>query len=398
MAIVADLDALVAEGVLTEAQATILRERSGAAMLALVVRTLLGGGVLAAAAGFVLVLADALAVAIAGGLFLAGGILVLARADALWRMFGQAAALIGVGMLLGGGVLWALDTLGRELASLTFVICGAALAAGSWLAFAGAGPSLRFVTGFLMLAGVGLHLGGDYGVAASTGLTGSGMVLMHLYAAVLIAASGWITDVRLVTALAIVPFAQMLDTSTYYFHAAYVFYSPEPTLSVIQMGLLIAACVWLVRHRPDRDGRHAGILTIMAFVVANLCLLVASLWGDTVGDSFVRARLEAGGDSWDIVQQRFDAWEATALHIPEGVFSVLWAVALAACAVWAARSHRRGLFNASLTFGAIHAYTQVFESFGDNPLVWVIGGLGAIPLAWGIWRLNQRLVPAGPTG
>lgn len=390
MAVVADLDALVADGVLTAAQAGILRERSRAAMLALVVRTLLGGGVLAAAAGFVLVLADPLPVALAGALFLAAGIAVLSRADALWRMFGQAAALIGAGMLLGGGVLRALDRLGQDGAGLAFLLAGAGLAAAAGLAFRTAGPALRFVTGFLMLACAGLHLAGAYMLAATVTLDGLPVALLHLYAAALIAGAGWLTDVRLITALAIAPFAQMLDTSTFYFHAAYVFYSPEPTLSVIQLGVLIAACLWVVRHRPDRDGRHAGMLAILAFVVANLCLLVASLWGDTVGDTFVRARLEAAGDSWEIVQQRFDAWAATALHIPAGVFAVLWAAGLAGCAVWAARSQRRGLFNAAMTFGAIHAYTQMFESFGDEPLAWMLGGLAAIPLAWGLWRLNQR--------
>ena len=44
-----------------------------------------------------------------------------------------------------------------------------------------------------------------------------------------------------------------------------------------------------------------------------------------------------------------------------------------------------------MTFGGIHAYTQMFESFGDEPLAWALGGLAAIPLAWGLWRLNQHL-------
>ena len=389
--VVANLDTLVADGVLTPDQARALQDRSRAAMLGLVVHVLLAGGVLAAAGGFVLVLADALAVALAGGLFLAAGIAVLFRADAVWRMFGQSAALIGAGMLIGGGVLRALDVLGERGAGLAFLLAGAALAAGAGGAFRRAGPGLRFVSGFLMLAGIGLHIAGAYMLAAFANLDGLPVALLHLYTAALIAAAGWLTDVRLVTALAIVPFAQMLDTSTFYFHAAYVFYSPEPTLSVIQMGLLIAACLWVIRHRPDRDARHAGILAILAFVVANLCLLVASLWGDTVGDTFARRLFEADGVDWDIVQQRFDAWQASALHIPAGVFSILWAAALAACAVWAGRTHRRGLFNASLTFGAIHAYTQMFESFGDGPLAWLVGGMAAIPLAWGIWRLNRRL-------
>ena len=389
--VVADLTALVAEGVLTPEQAAVLRSRSRAAMLAAVVHVLLAGGVLAAAGGFVLVLADALAVALAGALFLAGGIAVLLRAGALWRMFGQSAALIGAGMLLGGGVLWALDMLSERAASQVFVFAGAGLFSACGLAFRRVGPALRFIAGFLMLAGALLHLVGAYALADALALRGLPVVLLHLYATALVLLSGWLTDVRLVTALAIASFAQMLDTSTAYFHAAYVFYSPEPTLSVVQMALAIGLCLWLVRHRPERDARHAGIFAILAFVVANLCLLVASLWGDTVGDTFARARLEAAGGSWEVVQQRFEQWEAGALRIPAGVFAVLWAAGLGACAWWAARTHRRGLFNASLTFGAIHADTQVFESLGDNPLVWVLGGLSAIPLAWVVWRLNQRL-------
>ncbi|MFT7059052.1 MAG: hypothetical protein ACJASV_001559, partial [Pseudorhodobacter sp.] len=35
-------------------------------------------------------------------------------------------------------------------------------------------------------------------------------------------------------------------------------------------------------------------------------------------------------------------------------------------------------------------YTQAFEIFGDDPLAYVIGGLVAVPLAWGLWRLNAR--------
>jgi len=42
-----------------------------------------------------------------------------------------------------------------------------------------------------------------------------------------------------------------------------------------------------------------------------------------------------------------------------------------------------------MTFAGIHAYTQVFESFYDEPLAYVVGGLAAIPLAFGLWRLNN---------
>ena len=49
------------------------------------------------------------------------------------------------------------------------------------------------------------------------------------------------------------------------------------------------------------------------------------------------------------------------------------------------------MFNTALTFAGIHAYTQLFETFGDEPLAYVIGGLAAIPLAWGLWRLDGWL-------
>jgi hypothetical protein len=123
-----------------------------------------------------------------------------------------------------------------------------------------------------------------------------------------------------------------------------------------------------MRRVSGRIARHAGILAIMGFVVGNLSFLVASLWGDAIGDTS----------------------SVSSARISADVYSVIWAVVLAAGAAWAARRGQRGLFNASLVFAAIHAYTQGFSRFSDEPLIFVLGGLAAIPLAWGLWRLNQR--------
>ncbi|MBT8411759.1 MAG: hypothetical protein KJP02_08180, partial [Octadecabacter sp.] len=91
-------------------------------------------------------------------------------------------------------------------------------------------------------------------------------------------------------------------------------------------------------------------------------------------------------------------FEASAITISANVYSIVWALLLALAAAWSAHTNRRGVFNAAMTFGAIHAYTQAFESFYDEPLAYVIGGLAAIPLAWGLWRLNDlfeaRATPA----
>lgn len=391
MAVVADLEALVREGVLSPGQAAVLRARSRGAMVSLAINSLLTSGVLAAAAGLVVLLADTLLVAGAGLAFLAFGVAVLLSTGATWRIFGHAAALIGAGMLIGGMVVEGLARLDLPGAGLLFLIAGLGLALVAGAGVLRGPRSLGFITGFLAVAGVGLHLAGLYALGHAHELHGLAVMVLNLYATVLLVALGWLLDVRFLTALAIVPFAQALDTGTFYFHAAYVFYSPEATLSILQMAAAIALCLWIIAHRPDRDDRHAGIFAIMAFIVANLCFLVGSLWGDTVGETFLRTSLRAQypGD-WDAVWAGLRAFEDRALTIPADVFAAVWAVLLVACAIWAAHSLRRGLFNAAITFGGIHAYTQAFESFGDQPLAWVIGGLAAIPLAWVVWRLNQQ--------
>ena len=68
---------------------------------------------------------------------------------------------------------------------------------------------------------------------------------------------------------------------------------------------------------------------------------------------------------------------------------MVWAALLAGMVLWAAIGNRRGLFNAAMTFAGIHAYTQMFETFHNEPLAYVVGGLAAIPLAFGLWRLNN---------
>ena len=253
---------------------------------------------------------------------------------------------------------------------------------------------LGFAAGAILLMGVALHLSG-VGLAFET-VTGWVKASVFGYSALLIAAAGLVVNVRAVTAFAIVPFAQMLDTGTAYFHAAYVFYSPEATLTILQMAALIGVCVLVAMRYGDRIGRHAGILAIMAAIVGNLAFLVGSLWGDFVGMSFFQGPVFDYSEQWteerqEAFQAEREAFEAQFFHISEHVFTAVWAVILGLGAYWAAQTNRRGLFNAAMTFAGIHAYTQMFESFGDEPLAWALGGLAAIPLAWGLWRLNQRL-------
>ena len=348
--------------------------------------------------GVIVWLQSPLGTAVVGTLALAVGALILTRGGALYHMFGNAAALIGAGMMIGGAVIKLIvDNPG--IAGNTMVASGAVIALIAGLAMKRLGAVSGFVSGSILLMGVAVHLGGLAFIFLQNGTAGMTLSLLWLYAAVLIAAAGWFTDVRLVTALAIVPFAQVLDTSSEYSHAAYVFYSPEPTLSILQMSLLIAACLWLARRVVERSARHAMVLAVLAFIVANLCALVGSLWGDVVGNTLWGPSVGADSD-YDAYQKALDAFRQSTLVISPNLYAVLWAIALAAMILGAAVRNQRGLFNAALTFAAIHAYTQFFESFWDQPLAYVIGGLTAIPLAWGMWRLNHWLVartkPATP--
>ena len=387
----ADTRKLVSDGVITESQARVIETRAREILVALSINTLLCAGIIAATFGTIFWLADATSVAIFGTLLLGAGLLILARAGAVVRMFGNASALIGAGMLIGGAAI-ELGNKYPDQAGWIMTVGGLIIAAIAARAMVWGGLTTRFVQGAILLMGLALHLGGVGVLAEDWAISGALRSVIYLYAALVIAGAGWLIDIRFVTALAIIPFAQMLETSTGYFHAAYVFYSPEPTLTILQMGTLVAGMLWLAARLPQRQARHAGTLAIMGFVVANLSALVGSLFGDVVGQSL----WGPGHGYWNGAENDYDAWQAadeafrqTALIISENVYSVLWAVALAGIGVWAAHSGRRVLFNAALTFGGIHAYTQLFESFADEPLAYVIGGFAMIPLAWGVWRLNQ---------
>ena len=385
---VVDTDRMLSEGHLSEAQVDLIKSRSRELMVSLGINTLLTAGIIAATLGFIAWLGTPLSVAITGIPLLIAGILVLIRGGELYRMFGHAATLIGGGMLLGGAMVELLDKL-PDHGPIYVLVLGGLVALGCGLLWSRRAEALGFTIGAGVAAGTAVHLIGVYAWAEDAELSRAIVPLIHFYAALVTAFVGWRLDVRLITALAVVPFAQMLDTGTTYWGAAYVFYSPESTLTILQMGLLIGVCVWAARHLADREARHAMILAILAAVVANLSFLVGSLWGDMPG-AHVFGPLRSDFESWDRFRAAQEAFDARLIEIHEHVYSIVWAIILIAAAAWAAHTARRGLFNTAMTFGAIHAYTQAFETFSDEPLAYVIGGLAAVPLAWGLWRLNQR--------
>ena len=387
---VAETGKLVADGVINPAQAAEIKHRARGAMIALCVNTLLIAGILAATLGLVFYLASALSVALCGGLFLGVGLLILRFGTPVYRMFGNASALIGAGMLISGSGIELMDKHPDVAGAVMFAMGGIIAGLCAWR-FTVALAHLRFSYGAVLLMGAAMHLCGAYVFADDYSPTYAHWVapVVNFYAFAIVAACGMLLDVRLVTALAIAPFAQMLDAGTGYFHAAYVFYSPESALTILQMSVLIGVSLWAANRWTGRIARNFGILAVMAFIVASLAFLVGSLWGDVVGETLWGPGRYVYNDDYDKWQRAHEAFVANAFVISEHVFSIVWAVILIGLIVWAAMTNRRGLFNAGMTFAGIHAYTQMFESFYDQPLAYVIAGLAAIPLAFGLWRLNH---------
>jgi hypothetical protein len=395
---IADTERLVADGVIDAAQAREIEVRAREAMVTLGINSILCFGIVASTAGLIFWLADAVLVAGFGALAMLGGFAILARGTETYRMFGNAAALIGAGMLIGGGIAELLDKY-DDIAHMVLTCIGAIIAGVAGTALQRDAITTRFVTGAIFLMGLVTHLVGVALFLITNETSGIFVSFSYLYAAALLVGAGWLTDVRLITVAAILPFAQALDTGTFYMHAAYVFVSPEPTLSILQMALLVIPCLWIARHWNERTARHARVLAVLGFIVANLCALVGSLWGDVVGETIWGPPSYSDLDlEWEDYEVLRDTWRASALTISANSYAILWALLLSAGIAYSAFRANRGMFNTALTFAAIHAYTQLFESFGDEPLAYVIGGLAAIPLAWGMWRLNQWITQKQGSG
>ncbi len=387
MHVIADTTALVEDGVISHKAATEIEARGRAAMVSMAINTILFAGILFATFGLIFWLGSAVSVAICGAVLLGVGLLVLARARTIYQMLGNAASLIGAGMLIAGSAIELVENY-DAITGWVMLAGGALITAIAFGRFVAGGLTTGFVQGSIGLMGVALHLAGLVILIMDYNLAGLWPPLMFLYATATLIGSGWLLDVRLLTALAIVPFAQALDTGTLYFHAAYVFVSPEPTLSLVQMTLAVTAALWIAARYNERTGRHARIFATLAFIIGNLCALVGSLWGDWIGETIwgIGSRNEYA--SWDDFDAAREAFQNGAIYISPNVFSVLWALALAAVIVLAAKRSNRALFNTGITFAAIHAYTQMFETFADEALAFVVGGFGAVALAWIVWRLN----------
>ena len=89
-----------------------------------------------------------------------------------------------------------------------------------------------------------------------------------------------------------------------------------------------------------------------------------------------------------------DRTASGAVIISDTLFSLIWAIALIAAAIWAWQANRRWVLNIVAVFGGIHFYTQWFENLGASPGTVLVAGLLALGLAVGLKSINTKMKEA----
>ncbi len=383
-----DVDGLVRDGVIGPEQAEEMRQRARTRLVALVVEVLLVIGVAAVVGGTSFLLDDAGAIAVFGAVVTVAALVALRALGPAAALVGNAAAAIGVAMLVIGGGL-RLDELAGAGAVAAFGLAVGLL--GVALLLRG-GPQLRFAAAVMILAGTLAHLFGLLALEPDAAWA----PLVLLYAGALLVAVGAAVDLRPATflaglSLALVPGARGL-------------FSPgsgggllvEPALTILFLSAVgCGAYLWALRAAP-RWARHASTLALSCFLGINLAFWAGSIWGDVIGLHLWGPRWEVwaeggGSDGWEAWRAAQAAFEARALVLPAWVFSVGWAVLIVAVGIRAALGLRRETVNMAATFGALHAFTQYFRLIEATPGAIALAGLIAIAAAAGLWRLNRAL-------
>ena len=223
------------------------------------------------------------------------------------------------------------------------------------------------VVGALLFCGGVLALG-DGALGAMVSVT------VVLAVAAIVARSG------LLMAAAVLALGACLGAKAGYWHATYALAIYEPALTIVLFSALALATYFVSKRLPAEYERLALIAARTAVFMVNFGFWIGSLWGDNL--RLVRSLVHN------------DPSILTAAAGPDIIsplqFSVGWAIALLAVAVWGMRANRRWVVNVAAVFGAIHLYTQWFDRLGPGPLAFIVGGLLMLAFAYGLWALNRH--------
>ena len=304
------------------------------------------------------------------------GKLSAAEAEKLKALASHDTGALGINILIGFGVVAvAAGAVALVPTPLTAVVLGLALSA------AGFAIVLNRVEQWSVLGQICLVLGALM-FAGGVIAFGEGSLASMLVVTVALAMGAIAARSSLLTALAVLAASACLGARTGYSHAMYSLAIFEPTLTIVLFSALALVTYQASKRLPADYERIALMASRTSIVLVNFGFWVGSLWGDPL-------ILLSGMSRGRVSDAALDR-----VVIPDGVFTVGWALALIAAGVWAVRVNRRWLVNIVTSFGAIHFYTQWFERLGATPLSVLLGGVVMLAIAVALWMFNRRAVAA----
>ncbi|MEO0558578.1 MAG: hypothetical protein AAF170_10400 [Bacteroidota bacterium] len=216
----------------------------------------------------------------------------------------------------------------------------------------------------LLLIGA-LMFGGGVVALTKGSVVGFGLLVVAFGVSAFLANSGLLVSLSALALLA------ASGGATGYSHAAYWLGIEQPLVTIVLFSALSFFAYKLVL--PPDPRRVATIFSRTCLFIVNFGFWIGSLWGDPL-HLFVEG-----------------ATRTSAPVIPEWVFAVVWAVGLVAVGVWGARENHRWVVNLAAVFGAIHFYTQYFETLEASPGSVLGAGLIALGIAAGLFRYNKAV-------
>jgi hypothetical protein len=278
---------------------------------------------------------------------------------------------LAINILIGFGVVAvAAGAVALMPSPLTAVALGLAMVAGGFVILLNKVKQWAVLGQICLVIGALTFCGGV--VAFGEGSLASMLIVTAALAVLAVAARS-----GLLTALAVLAASACLGAKTGYMHATYSLAIFEPTLTIVLFAALAFVAFHFSKQLPADYERIALVAARTAILLVNFGFWIGSLWGDPLILLSRMAGRAAAPRLQDVV-------------IPHTVFGIAWAIVLIGAALWAMRANRRWLVNVAAAFGAIHFYTQWFETLGATPLSVLLGGLLMLLIALALWRFNQR--------
>lgn len=271
----------------------------------------------------------------------------------------QSTGSLAFNILIGFGVI-AVSGAALELlpSHITAMVLGLIILAGGLSILLTISEQWEVLANICILVG-SLMAGGGIVVSAE------GSLLSILVVTAVLSIAGIFARSSLLIVLATLMLSNSIGARSGYFHASYFLGLQEPLLTIVLFSILAIGLLQLSKKLSAEFERIALTGARTSVFLVNFGFWVGSLWGDRNAEREV--------------------------IILDSVFSILWALALFATAIWAWRANRRWVLNTVATFGGIHFYTQWFETLGASPLTVLVAGVTALALAVGLRLLNAKM-------